>query len=107
MQACLRELTLHWAERAREIPGFRLHTRLDTEALAGVALFSIDGVESTAIERLLSQQHQIHVKYRRVKHSQGLRTSTCKRATLTTMSRHSLKSSIASMFEASAETKTD
>ena len=33
IHARLRHLTRYWVERAREIPGFRLHTPLDTEEL--------------------------------------------------------------------------
>jgi len=75
IHARLRELTRHWVQRAREIPGFRLHTPVDTQELAGVALFSIDGVDSKAIERRLREQHHVHVKYRRVRHLEGLRVS--------------------------------
>jgi selenocysteine lyase/cysteine desulfurase len=40
--ARLRYLT-RWVERARDIPGFRLHTQVDTDDVAAVSLFSIDG----------------------------------------------------------------
>ena len=52
-----------------------MHTPVDTDELAGVALFSIDGVDSRAIERRLREQHHVHVKYRRVRHLEGLRVS--------------------------------
>ena len=44
------ELTRWWVERAREIPGFRLHTPVDAEDLGAVSLFSIDGVDTRSIE---------------------------------------------------------
>lgn len=71
----LRELTRHWVERARAIPGFRLHTPIDSAHLAGVILFSIDGIDSKFIERELRERHRVHVKYRQVRHLQGLRVS--------------------------------
>jgi selenocysteine lyase/cysteine desulfurase len=71
----LRELTCHWVEHARAIPGFRLHTPIDSAHLAGVVLFSIDGVDSKLIERELRERHRVHVKYRQVRHLQGLRVS--------------------------------
>lgn len=75
VHARLRELTLYWVQRARAIPGFRLHTPIDSEHLAGVVLFSIDGVDSKLIERELRERHHVHVKYRQIRHLQGLRVS--------------------------------
>ena len=75
IHARLRELSRHWVHRARSIPGFRLHTPIDTEHLAGVVLFSIDGVDSKNIERELRERHHVHVKYRQIRHLQGLRVS--------------------------------
>ena len=75
VHARLRELTLYWVQRARTIPGFRLHTPIDSEHLAGVVLFSIDGVDSKVIERELRERHHVHVKYRQIRHLQGLRVS--------------------------------
>lgn len=71
----LRALTHYWIERASDIPGFRLHTPLDTETLAAVALFSIDGVDARHIERALRESFAVHVKYRQVGDLQGLRVS--------------------------------
>lgn len=71
----LRELTLHWVHLALAIPGFRLHTPIDSEQLAGVVLFSIDGLDSKLIEKELREQHRVHVKYRQIRHLQGLRVS--------------------------------
>jgi len=75
VHARLRELTLHWVLRARAIPGFRLHTPIDTEHLAGVVLFSVDGMDAKAIERELRERHRVHVKFRQIRHLQGLRVS--------------------------------
>jgi selenocysteine lyase/cysteine desulfurase len=71
IQRRLSELTRYWIERARDIPGFRLHTPvnarpLDAGPLGAVALFSLDGVDSRQLESVLREQHRVHVKYRRV-----------------------------------------
>ncbi|TIQ75458.1 MAG: hypothetical protein E5X64_38410 [Mesorhizobium sp.] len=80
IQRRLSELTRYWIERARDIPGFRLHTPLtagplDAGPLGAVALFSIDSVDSRLLERVLREQHRVHVKYRRVEDIAGLRVS--------------------------------
>ncbi|TIL34225.1 hypothetical protein [Mesorhizobium sp.] len=80
IQRRLSELMRYWIERARDIPGFRLHTPLDAgpldaEALGAVALFSIDGLDSRQIEGVLREQHRVHVKYHRVEDIAGLRVS--------------------------------
>lgn len=71
----MRELTRYWVERASGIPGFRLHTPLDTESLGAVSLFSIDGLDARAVEQELRESHRIHVKYREVRHLSGMRVS--------------------------------
>lgn len=71
----VRELTRYWVERAFGIPGFRLHTPLDTESLGAVSLFSIDGLDARAVEQELRESHRIHVKYREVRHLSGMRVS--------------------------------
>ncbi|WP_262031503.1 aminotransferase class V-fold PLP-dependent enzyme [Microvirga sp. Mcv34] len=75
IHARLQELTRYWVGLAHEIPGFRLHTPLDTDDLGAVSLFSIDHVDSKALERELREKHQVHVKYRKVEHLEGLRVS--------------------------------
>ncbi|MCF6100534.1 aminotransferase class V-fold PLP-dependent enzyme [Mesorhizobium muleiense] len=85
IQLRLSELTRYWIGRARDIPGFRLHTPLDAGSLdaepvdagplGAVALFSIDGVDSRLLERVLHEQHRVHVKYRRVEDIAGMRVS--------------------------------
>jgi selenocysteine lyase/cysteine desulfurase len=75
IHARLQELTRYWVALARDIPGFRLHTPLDTDDLGAVSLFSIDYVDSKALERELREKHLVHVKYRRVEHVEGLRVS--------------------------------
>lgn len=42
IHARLQELTHYWVDLAKDIPGFRLHTLLDTVELGAVSLFSID-----------------------------------------------------------------
>ncbi|RWN03631.1 MAG: aminotransferase class V-fold PLP-dependent enzyme [Mesorhizobium sp.] len=85
IQRRLSELTRYWIERARDIPGFRLHAPLnagpldagplDAGHLGAVALFSIDGVDSRQLERVLREQHRVHVKFRCVEAVAGLRVS--------------------------------
>jgi selenocysteine lyase/cysteine desulfurase len=75
IQARLRELTLHWVAQARAISGFRLHTRLDGDGPGAISLFSIEGVDSEALERELREAHRVHVKFRRVRYLEGLRVS--------------------------------
>lgn len=71
----LQELTRYWISLARDIPGFRLHTLLDTPDLAAVSLFSIEGLDMKILERKLRDDHKVHVKYRMVEHLEGLRVS--------------------------------
>ena len=40
-----------------------------------MALFSVDGVDSRQLERVLREQYQVHAKYRRVLGIEGLRVS--------------------------------
>jgi selenocysteine lyase/cysteine desulfurase len=75
VHARLRELTRIWVALARDIPGFRLHTAIDTENLGAICLFSIDGWDMKKLERDLREKHQVHVKYRKVEHIEGLRVS--------------------------------
>ena len=75
IQQRLGELTQYWIELARDIPGFRLHTPVETGPLGAVTLFSVDGVDSRQLERVLREQYQVHAKYRRVLGIEGLRVS--------------------------------
>jgi selenocysteine lyase/cysteine desulfurase len=75
VQQRLGELTRYWIDLAGDIRGFRLHTPLDAGPLGAVALFSIDGVDSRQLERVLREQYRVHVKYRRVEDVEGLRVS--------------------------------
>lgn len=75
IHARLAELTRHWSSQARDIPGFRLHTPLDTPELAAVSLFSIAGQDHKALEKRLVDEHRIHVKFRSVNGLVGLRVS--------------------------------
>jgi selenocysteine lyase/cysteine desulfurase len=75
IHARLQHLARYWVDRAREIPGFRLHTPLDTEELGAVSLFSVDGLDYRTIEHELRATHQVHVKYRHVGHLDGMRVS--------------------------------
>ncbi|GAA3625412.1 cysteine desulfurase [Lentzea roselyniae] len=71
----LRELTRYWVGLAREIPGFRLHTPVETDDVGAVSLFSIDHLDARTVERELRESHQVHVKYREVRDLRGLRVS--------------------------------
>lgn len=75
IHARLQELTRYWVNLARDIPGFRLHTPLESDELGAVTLFSIDGMDSRKIEQKLRQTHKVHVKYREVRHINGMRVS--------------------------------
>lgn len=75
IHARLRELSRYWVGQAQEIPGFRLHTPLDTDYLGALTLFSIDHLDPKTIERQLREEHRVHVKYRQVGPLEGLRVS--------------------------------
>jgi selenocysteine lyase/cysteine desulfurase len=75
IHARLRELTRYWVDQARDIPGFRLLTPIDTDDLGAVSFFSIDGLDTRELEQELRQGYQVHVKYRKVHHFEGLRVS--------------------------------
>ncbi len=75
IHARLQELTRYWVNLARDIPGFRLHTPLESDDLGAVSLFSIDGMDAKKIKQELRQTHKVHVKYREVRHINGMRVS--------------------------------
>ena len=75
IHARLRHLTRWWVDRAREIPGFRLHTPVDADTLGAVSLFSIDGLDPRTIELDLRNLHQVNVKYRSAGELSGVRVS--------------------------------
>ena len=71
----LQELTRYWVDLAKDIPGFRLHTPLDTVELGAVSLFSIDQCDARWVEQELRNTHGVHVKFRQIRHISGLRVS--------------------------------
>ncbi|MGY5810049.1 aminotransferase class V-fold PLP-dependent enzyme [Rhizobium sp. LEGMi198b] len=75
IHARLRELTRYWIGHARNIPGFRLHTPLDTHELGAIGLFSVDGMDMRRLESDLREKYRVHVKYRKVQDIEGLRVS--------------------------------
>ncbi|VVE90736.1 aminotransferase class V-fold PLP-dependent enzyme [Pandoraea bronchicola] len=75
IQARLQTLTKYWISAAASIKGFRLHTPIDAPELSGVSLFSIANHDAKGIEARLRSEYQIHVKYRRIAHIEGLRVS--------------------------------
>ncbi len=52
-----------------------IHTAVDGEDLGAVSLFSINGLDCRAIENELRENHQVHVKHRRVRDLEGMRVS--------------------------------
>jgi selenocysteine lyase/cysteine desulfurase len=70
----LRYLTRYWTERAADIRGFRLHTPLDRDDLAGVSLFSLDHMDARQVEKAF-RARDIRVRYREVSHVTGVRVS--------------------------------
>lgn len=75
IHARLQELTRYWVDLAKDIPGFRLHTPLDTVELGAVSLFSIDQCDARWVEQELRKTHNVHVKFREIRHISGLRVS--------------------------------
>lgn len=75
VHARLRELSRHWIDKARSVPGFTLHTPLDETTLGAVTLFSITGRSSEELEAALRERHRIRVRFRRVNGLTGLRVS--------------------------------
>ncbi|MGF6222188.1 aminotransferase class V-fold PLP-dependent enzyme [Pseudomonas frederiksbergensis] len=75
IHARLQELTRYWVDLAKDIPGFRLHTPLDTVELGAVSLFSIDQCDARWVEQELRKTHKVHVKFRQIRHISGLRVS--------------------------------
>lgn len=71
----LRHLTRYWVARASSIPGFRLHTQLDRDDVGALSLFSVDGLDSRAIEREVRETDHVRVSHRSVRHLEGLRVS--------------------------------
>jgi selenocysteine lyase/cysteine desulfurase len=75
IHARLEELTRYWVDLAKDIPGLRLHTPLETDELGAVSLFSIDQCDARWVEQELRKTHQVHVKFRQIRHISGLRVS--------------------------------
>ena len=75
IHARLQELTRYWVDLASDIPGFRLHTPLDSVELGAVSLFSIDQCDARWVEQELRNTHKVHVKFRQIRHISGLRVS--------------------------------
>jgi hypothetical protein len=63
------------SRRARGIFRVSVGTPLDAGPLGVVALFSIDGVDSRHLERVLREQYQVPVRYPSVEDVEGLRVS--------------------------------
>jgi selenocysteine lyase/cysteine desulfurase len=75
IHARLRELSMHWIDKARSLPGFTMHTPLDEATLGAVTLFSIKGQSAEALEKVLRERHQMRVRLRKVNGLTGLRVS--------------------------------
>ncbi|MCB9231337.1 MAG: aminotransferase class V-fold PLP-dependent enzyme [Bacteroidia bacterium] len=59
-EARLRYLKDYWINRAKEIPKVRIHTSQLPEFSGAIGLFSIDGVDSTEIGKILQNDYLIH-----------------------------------------------
>jgi selenocysteine lyase/cysteine desulfurase len=59
-QARLFYLKNRWAEAAARLPGVRIHTSLKPQFSGALALFSIDGLEPSAVESQLLSRFKIH-----------------------------------------------
>jgi selenocysteine lyase/cysteine desulfurase len=71
----LRFLTRYWLDRARAIPGLKVHTPLAGDAFGAVSLISIDGLSAEPLEQHLREQHRIRTRYRQLPKGTGLRVS--------------------------------
>ena len=56
----VRYLKNYWAEKARQIPGVKLHTSLKPQFSCGICGFSIDGMTPQAIDGQLFGKYKIH-----------------------------------------------
>ena len=75
IRARLQHLTRYWVNLARDIPGFELHTDIETDKLGAVGLFSVKGVDSQLLEQMLRDRYKINSKYRKVLNLEGIRIS--------------------------------
>lgn len=50
----------YWMERAKDLPGVKIHTSLKPEFAGAVALFSIDGMKPSEIDGQLQNKYKIH-----------------------------------------------
>jgi selenocysteine lyase/cysteine desulfurase len=60
-QARLHYLKNYWMERARQLPGVRLHTSLQPAYGCAIGMFSIEGKKVNDIDRFLMEYQKIHV----------------------------------------------
>ena len=75
LHARLLSLTRYWVARASDIPGFRLHTPVESDLQGALSLFSIDGFDPPTLEKRLMDEWKIHVVTRQRKDVYGLRVS--------------------------------
>jgi len=64
-----------WASLFPPPANHRRATGASPWRVGAVSLFSIDQLDSKTLERELREKHQVHVKYRKVEHVEGLRVS--------------------------------
>jgi selenocysteine lyase/cysteine desulfurase len=74
-QKRLQELSRYWVDKARSIPGFRIHTLMDHPGLGGLTTFSIDGMAVEDIERRLRDEFRIQTRKRTPAGFRGIRVS--------------------------------
>lgn len=75
VHARLQYLSRYWVARARDIPGFRLHTPIDHPGANALVLFSIDGMDPNLIEKKLREEHHMRTRYRGTNGLTGVRVS--------------------------------
>ncbi|MCH2046144.1 MAG: aminotransferase class V-fold PLP-dependent enzyme [Saprospiraceae bacterium] len=72
----LRFLKDYWCKKAqKEVKGFRLHTSLKASYSCGIALFSIEGIQSSKVIAFLTREKSIHCTGSRIDELDGIRIS--------------------------------
>ena len=68
-------MSKYWVEQASDIPGFKIHTPMNSPNLGGVTLFSIDNIPIKVIETRLRDEFKIQTRKREPKGLKGVRVS--------------------------------
>ena len=59
-QARMHYLQRYWTDKARQIPGVKIHTSPDPRYACAIALVSIDGMKTSEVDGELFSKHKIH-----------------------------------------------